>query len=58
MKLKLNLIAQIVAGAGQVLVPAAPIPDEWKTFAHALVAFAQITVSAIAHAYTPDGNRL
>lgn len=55
---KLNVLAQILACAGQMLIPSIPCDAEVKQFLHAFVGFAQAAIGVIAHAYSPDGGKL
>lgn len=58
MKLKrpANITLQLIALAGSMLLPAAPIPDEWRPFAAAAVAFPAAAAGVIAHNRNPDGT--
>ncbi len=57
MKRWINVVAQVVLGAGQVVNILEPVLEaREKIFIAAGLALAQLVVSAIAHGYNPDGS--
>lgn len=51
-----NAILQVIALAGAMLLPAAPICEKWRPFAAAAVAFPAAAAGVIAHGRNPDGT--
>ena len=51
-----NTILQVIALAGAMLLPAAPIPEHWRPFAAAAVAFPAAAAGVLAHGRNPDGT--
>ena len=54
---RVTLVLQLIAGCGQVLIPAIPgITQEWMTFGHAVIGACQVAITIIAHNRNPDGT--
>lgn len=53
---RVNIICQLLALAGVMLVPAWDVSPETKNTAYVLICFWQLAVGLIAHQFTPDGD--
>ena len=52
-----QMALQIVAGCGQVIIPAIPgITPPWVAFGHAVIGACQVALGIIGHYYNPDGT--